>query len=399
MNNAERAAPPKLPRTVWVLGGVSLLMDLSSEMIHAVLPLFLVTSLGLSALHVGIIEGIAEATAAAVKVFSGVISDRFGRRKPLLLLGYGLAALAKPLFALAQGLGLIVAARFVDRVGKGIRGAPRDALIADVTPPAQRGAAYGLRQSLDTVGAFAAPLVAMLLLWLSVNDFRLVFWIAVIPAVLAFALIVFGVSEPRVAQPAARRWPIRGSELKRLPAGYWRVAAIGAVFTLARFSEAFLLLRAENLGLALALAPLVLVVMSAVYAVSAYPFGKLADRIEHRKLLAIGIAFLIAADLVLAFADGWRLALLGAAIWGLHMGATQGLLSAMVAERAPADLRATGFGLFHLISGAALLLASLSAGVLWTVIGPAATFLAGAGFAAVAALALMPAPSETRGTG
>ena len=394
------SAPPPLPRAIWVLGFVSLLMDVSSEMIHSLLPLFLVGTLGISVLVVGLIEGVAEATALIVKVFSGVLSDRWQRRKGLAVLGYGLGALTKPAFALAQGAGLVVAARFVDRIGKGIRGAPRDALVADLAPPAQRGAAYGLRQSLDTVGAFLGPLLATVLMLLFLGDFRAVFWIAVLPAVLSVALLMVGVREPEPATRPARVNPIRREALRRLDAAYWGVVAIGAVFTLARFSEAFLVLRAEQLGVAATFVPLVMVAMNAVYALSAYPFGRLADTLPHGRLLALGLAVLVLADLVLAWAPGWPGLLAGVALWGLHMGMTQGLLAAMVADTAPDDLRGTAFGLFHLVSGVALLLASTVAGLLWQQWGSRATFLAGAAFAlaALAALALRALGRGRRGT-
>ena len=386
----RRAARPPLPRAIWVLGFVSLLMDVSSEMIHSLLPLFLVGTLGVSVLVVGLIEGVAEATALIAKVFSGALSDYLGRRKLLAALGYGLGALTKPAFALAQGAGVVVAARFVDRIGKGIRGAPRDALVADLVDPGQRGAAYGLRQSLDTVGAFAGPLLATALMVLFVGDFRAVFWVAVVPAVLAVALLLAGVREPEPKAGRAPVNPIRRDALARLGAAYWAVVAIGAVFTLARFSEAFLVLRAEQLGVAASFVPLVMVAMNLVYALSAYPFGRLADSTSHTRLLGWGLLALVAADLVLAFAPGWPAMLLGVALWGLHMGMTQGLLAAMVAHAAPEDLRGTAFGFFNLASGLAMLAASVIAGLLWDRMGSQATFLAGAGFA-VAALAALAA--------
>jgi len=379
-----------LPKGVIALGLVSLCMDLSSEMIHSLLPVFLVTVLGASALSVGLIEGIAEATASVVKVFSGVLSDWIGRRKPLVLMGYGLAALTKPLFPLATGLGTILTARFVDRIGKGIRGAPRDALIADITPPEIRGAAYGLRQSMDTVGAFAGPLLAMALMAATHDNFRLVFWVAVLPAMACVLLIVFGVDEPESTRRAKQgRLPISRENLRRLPAHFWWIVAFAAMLTLARFSEAFLLLRAQQLGLAVTWVPMILIVMNLVYAASAYPFGKLSDNGNRSKLLAWGIVFLILADLVLAAAGNIRLVVLGAAAWGLHMGATQGLLSALVADAAPADLRGTAFGVFNLASGVALLAASVIAGALWSRFGPAMTFYVGAAFSAVALVGLL----------
>ena len=384
----------RIPVGIWMLGFVSLLMDISSELIHSLLPVFLVTSLGASAFAVGLLEGTAEATALMVKMFSGSLSDYLGRRKPLAIAGYALGALSKPLFALATTFGMVFAARFLDRIGKGIRGAPRDALVADLTAAEVRGAAYGLRQALDTVGAFIGPLLAVGLMLLWANDFRAVFWVATIPAVLAVALLMFGVSEPRRQAPAKRINPVHWRQLQRLDAAYWWVVAIGAMFTLARFSEAFLVLRAGQTGLPLAWIPLVLVVMNIVYSISAYPFGKLSDRASHTRLLVLGLAVLIVADLLLASAGSISLAFIGIAAWGLHMGITQGLLATMVAATAPADLRGTAFGFFNLLSGLAMLLASVLAGLLWDKLGAAYTFFAGAIFAVLALLAIAMRPGN-----
>jgi len=384
----------KLPKSIVALGLVSLFMDVSSEMIHSLLPVFLVTVLGASALSVGLIEGIAEATASIAKVFSGVISDWMGRRKPLVLLGYGLAALTKPLFPLAQGVDAVFTARFIDRIGKGIRGAPRDALIADITPPEIRGAAYGLRQALDTVGGFAGPLLAMALMAATQDNFRLVFWVAVIPAVICVLLIIFGVKEPEANRSAARppaqlRSPLHRENLRHFDHRFWWLVAFAAVLTCARFSESFLLLRAENVGLAVTWVPLILIVLNVMYALSAYPFGKFSDNGGRRRLLIWGIVLLIASDLVLALAGNIWLVSLGAALWGLHMGATQGLLSVLVADAAPADLRGTAFGVLNLVSGLALLAASVLAGSLWAAFGPAMTFYVGASIAGVSLLGLL----------
>lgn len=380
---------PPIPRAVWALGFVSLLMDVSSELIHSLLPVFMFTVLGVSAFTIGLIEGAAEATALIVKVFSGALSDWWGKRKPLALLGYGLGALSKPLFALAGGAGLIVTARLIDRVGKGIRGAPRDALVADIAPPEIRGAAFGLRQSLDTVGAFLGPLLAMGLMLLWADDFRAVFWVAVIPAFLAVGLLFFGVQEPERHQDGKRVNPIRREALRRLPSAYWWVVGIGAIFTLARFSEAFLVLRVQSGGLPLAFVPLVLIVMNVVYAAAAYPFGKLADTVSHAKLLALGLAVLIAADLALAWDGHWSVAWGGVVLWGLHLAMTQGLLAAMIADTAPADLRGTAYGFFNLASGLAMLIASALAGLLWDSFGAATTFVAGGVFSALALVVLI----------
>ena len=384
---------PRIPPGIWALGFVSLLMDISSEMIHSLLPMFMVTVLGASALAVGLIEGAAEATALIVKVFSGALSDHLGKRKLLAVIGYALGAFTKPVFAMSSSLGVILTARVVDRIGKGIRGAPRDALVADLAPPEIRGAAFGLRQSLDTVGALVGPLLAVALMLSWANDFRAVFWVAMIPGLLAVALLVFGVREPERVSDATRRMnPIRRANLRRLPRGYWWVVVVGALFTLARFSEAFLVLRAQQGGLAIAWVPLVMVAMNAVYALSAYPFGHLSDRMSHAKLLVLGLLPLIAADLVLASGNHWIIVLAGVLLWGLHMGMTQGLMATMIADTAPEDLRGTAYGFFNLVSGVAMLAASAIAGALWDQLGAAFTFYAGAVFCALTVFGLTLAP-------
>ena len=379
----------QIPSGIWVLGFVSMLMDISSEMIHSLLPLFMVGALGASALTVGVIEGLAESTALIVKVFSGALSDYLGKRKGLALFGYALGALTKPLFAIAPTMGVVLTARLLDRVGKGIRGAPRDALVADITPPEVRGAAFGLRQSLDTVGALLGPLLAVGLMLLWANNFRAVFWVAVIPGVLAVLLLMVGVREPARHIGEKKTNPIKKENLKRLSANYWWVVGVGAVFTLARFSEAFLVLRAHQSGITLALVPLVMVAMNLVYSLSAYPFGKLSDRMSHKKLLAWGLLVLIVADVILANSTHWLTVLIGVAVWGIHMGMTQGLMATMVADTAPADLRGTAYGFFNLVSGLAMLLASVVAGLLWDLLGASFTFYAGAGFAIFALIALL----------
>jgi MFS family permease len=374
----------RVPRGVVVLGFVSLLMDASSELVHALLPLFMVTVLGASMLVVGVIEGIAEATAMVVKVFSGYLSDLTRRRKPLVLLGYGLGALSKLAFPLAPSLGWVVGARVADRIGKGIRGAPRDALIADLAPADARGASFGLRQALDTVGAIAGPLLALGAMAWFAGDFRAAFWIAVIPAALCVLLIVLGVEEPAHAQhpkPAAR---ITLVDMRRLDRRFVIVTGIAVLLTLARFSEAFLVLRAQGLGMTLASVPWVMVAMTVVYAVVAFPAGVLADRGHASRLIAGGLAALVVADLVLAQASSAAGVLAGAGLWGLHLALTQGLLSALVAAVAPPELRGTAFGVFNLACGVALFVASALAGLLWDALGPQATFCAGAAFTLLA---------------
>jgi MFS family permease len=386
----------EIPGSVWALGLVSLFMDSSSELIHALLPLYLVSVLGASTLDVGIIEGIAEATAAITKVFSGALSDYLAERKWLTAAGYGLAALSKPIFPLATDIAWVAAARFIDRVGKGIRGAPRDALIADLAPADLRGTSYGLRQTLDTIGAVAGPALAILFMALLADNFRAVFWIAVIPAIASVATIIFFVREPkRPPRPHALRSPLSRAELKRLDRGYWMVVGVAAIFTLARFSEAFLLLRAQSVGVPVVLVPTVMVVMNVVYALSALPAGALSDSIGRYRLLIAGFVLLIVADLILALGDGVAAVMIGVAVWGLHMGLTQGLLQALVADTAVPELRGTAFGVFNLVSGIAMLLASVIAGGLWDAIGPDGTFLAGAGFTVVA-LAVLPLAHRQR---
>ncbi len=395
--DAAKTGLAAIPRGVWALGVVSLCMDLSSELVHALLPLYMAVGLGASTLTIGIVEGIAEAIALIVKVFSGVLSDLFRRRKPLVLLGYGLAALTKFVFPLAPSLGWVIAARFADRVGKGIRGAPRDALIADITPAHVRGASFGLRQALDTVGGIGGPLLALAAMAYFAGEFRSAFWVAVVPAILCVAVLLFGVEEPAVVGAAnGRKAPLRLSDARRLSKGYWGVVIVAAVLTLARFSEAFLVLRAQNIGLSVSTAPWVMVFMSTVYAIVSYPAGAAADRGRGAQLLWGGLIALVAADLVLAEARGPWTVFAGATLWGLHMGLTQGLLAALVASEAPDDLRGTAFGVFNLVCGIALLFASALAGWLWDAFGPRYPFFAGAVLAFAALVALI---ARGRGVG
>lgn len=377
-----------IPGTIWTLGFVSLFMDLSSELVHSLLPLFLVSSLGASMLSIGLLEGVAEATALIVKIFSGALSDYLGRRKGLLLLGYGLAALTKPLFPLAHSLEAVFVARFLDRIGKGIRGAPRDALVADIAPPAIRGACFGLRQSMDTIGAFLGPLLAIgLMLWL--NNIQAVLWFAVLPAMLVVILLWLGIQEPSVtpAQPGFRS-PIEWRAWRHFSSHYWWIVLVGGLFTLARFSEAFLILRAQQIGLNPTWVPLVMVVMALFYTLSAYPAGWLSDHLRRPLVLGMGLLLLIVADLTLGLATTPLAVMCGAALWGLHMGFSQGVLAALVADATPVTLKGTAFGLFNLMSGVCMLLASVLAGALWQYWGPATTFYASAGFALLAMLLL-----------
>lgn len=385
-----------IPKPIWAIGFVSLLMDVSSESIHSVLPLFLVNTLGVSVLAVGVLDGVAEATANIVKVFSGTISDFLNKRKALAVIGYALSAFSKPLFPLATSLTHVVTARVADRVGKGIRGAPRDALMADIAPPHMLGAAFGLRQSLDTAGAFIGPVLAIALMAWTHGNFRTVFWVATIPAVFAVFLLVFGVREPHAAVPAkSGKPPLRWSDLRKFSREYWWVVAIGGVFTLARFSEAFLVLRAQSIGLTATSVPMIMVVMNIAYFLSAYPAGVIADKMSHRGLLAAGLGVLVVADILLASASGIPVLFAGVLLWGLHMGLTQGLLSAMVAGCAPPEMRGTAFGFFNLVSGVALLPASAIAGFLWISTGPSATFACGGAFAILTLLVVFGSPVKS----
>ncbi len=387
----------EIPGGIWALGFVSMLMDISSEMIHALLPVYLVTVLGTSMVTVGVIEGVAEATASITKIFSGALSDWLGKRKLLAVLGYGLAAFTKPVFPLAPSVSWLIGARFVDRVGKGIRGAPRDALVADIAPTHLRGASFGLRQSLDTVGAFLGPLLGIGLMWWTADNFRAVFWVAVVPAFLAFALMIFAVREP--ARPERLRKihnPISLAEIKRLGASYWWIVGIATVFTLARFSEAFLILRAQSVGLPIMLVPAVLVLMNVVYALAAYPAGVASDRMNRTTLLIVGLVLLIAADLALALLPSIGGVALGVVLWGLHMGLTQGMFATLVADASPPELRGTAYGFFNLLTGVAMLAASVIAGALWDATGPKATFVAGACLAFLALAGLLGVRGQIR---
>jgi MFS family permease len=375
-------------------------MDISSELVHSLLPIFMTTVLGASMVTVGIIEGVAEGIAATTKVFSGAVSDYFRKRKLLAVIGYALGALSKPVFPLATTIGWVFGARFVDRIGKGIRGAPRDALIADITPPPLRGAAFGLRQALDSVGAFVGPLLAVVYMILFANDIKAVLWVAVVPAFIAVFLLIFALREPEPTESTTySRNHLTLRDAKCLPLRYWLVVMLGAVFTLARFSEAFLILRAQDVGLAIAYVPGIMIVMNIVYSLFAYPAGVAADRLSARKLLVFGLGLLVAADVILAMAASPPLAFLGVAFWGLHMAFTQGLLSKLVADTAPSELRGTAFGVFNLVSGGVLLLASIIAGSLWSIYGASATFIAGASFAALAAMGLLFYRPNDRATG
>jgi MFS family permease len=369
-----------IPLGVWALGFVSLFMDISSEMIHGLLPVFLVSVLGASALTVGFVEGLGEALALIVRLFSGVLSDYLKRRKFLVLSGYLLGTLSKPLFALASSVGLVLTARLLDRTGKGIRGAPRDALIADLTPAEIRGAAYGLRQSLDSIGAVLGPALAVALMALTGDNFKAVFWAAAVPGFLSVAIIVLFVKEPGHTQNKNAKLPFHIGEIRKLSSGFWLVVGVALVFTLARFSEAFMLLRASEVGVTNEFVPVILIIMSFTYALGAYPAGRLSDIWGRAGLLLLGLAVIVITHLVLAFSHTPLQVGIGAALWGLHLALTQGLFAAMVADTCAEDLRGSAFGLYSFATGIAILLASVMAGVLWDYFGSQVTFLCGAGF-------------------
>lgn len=388
---------PLIPRPVWVLGFVSMFMDISSEMVHSLLPVFIVTVLHASAFSLGLIEGVAEATALVTRVFSGTLSDALGRRKPLATLGYAMGTLSKPLFAVASSVQVVFSARFIDRIGKGIRGAPRDALVADMADEASRGASFGIRQSLDSVGAVLGPLGAVGLMAVFSGDIRMVFWAAVVPGVLAVTLIAIGVREPAQSRHSPNAFSLSLHAARRFPASYWLVVVFGSVFTLARFSEAFLLLRVQGLGVRAGIVPVFYMIMNAVYALSAYPSGAISDRLGRRGVLGAGIAVLAASNLVMAVSGSPLTAALGVAMWGLHLGLTQGILASLVADTSPEDLKGSAFGLFSLASGVAMLAASLTAGLLWDLWGPQATFIAGACFSAVSLVGFAASAPRTAG--
>ena len=377
-----------LPKSIWALGFVSLFMDMSSEAIHSLLPVYLVSVLGASAATVGLIDGISEATASITKIFSGAISDWFGKYKLLTVIGYGAAALTKPLFPLAATPFAVFTARFIDRISKGIRGAPRDALVSELTPSDQRGASFGLRQGLDTVGAFAGPILAIIVLYLTGNSYRAVFWFAVIPAFISVAILIFFVREP-TAPKRVPKFPLTFNNMRGLGSAYWITICIASLFTLARFSEAFLILRVSTLGISLFLAPLVLVVMNVAYAASSYPAGLLSDRVGRWGVLMGGLVVLIIADTVLAVSNNFYGVFFGIALWGLHMGLTQGVFSALIADTVSAPIKGTAFGIFYLLTGMATLVASVVAGILWDSHGPAATFMTGAVITALSLCAII----------
>lgn len=368
----------RLPRDVWALGFVSLFMDISSETVYGILPLFLFSVLGASVTSIGFLEGVAEATALILKVISGPLSDLLKKRKPLIILGYSMGALSKPLFAIATSVPFVFAVRVFDRMGKGIRGASRDAMLADIAPEKMRGESFGVRQALDTTGAYLGPLLAIFLLWLTHNNFRVVFWIAGIPGVLSVLVLYFGVREKEHEEKTKSKIRLKFSELKQFHISFWFISVVGAVFQLARFSDAFLILRGKDLGIDVKFTPFILIVMYAVYSLASYPVGRLSDKIRREWFLIAGFIVLMMADMVLAYAQNLYVGLIGIGLWGFHMGLSKGTLETLVADTCPSNYRGTSYGIFNLFSAIALLIASTIAGILWDQFGPKATFLASA---------------------
>lgn len=386
---AKNSDTIKLPRSIWALGFVSLFMDVSSEIIHGLLPVFLVSVLGASMMSIGLLEGLAEATVLILKVISGPLSDWLQRRKPLVLIGYSMGVLSKPLFALAPTIAVVYGARLFDRMGKGIRGAPRDALVADLAPKELRGRAFGLRQSLDTVGAFLGPLLAIALMYLFNNNYRIVFGLATIPGLICLGILVFGVKEKEKNKEDSVNQRIHLNDLKKFSIPFWFVVGVGVLFQLARFSEAFLILRVKDFGLDLSLVPLVLIVMNIVYSLSAYPFGFMSDFVQREWFLIGGLIVLCLSDFILGMATSLPISFLGIVLWGLHLGLTQGVLTTLVADTCDSGLRGTGYGIFNLFSAVTLLFASILAGYLWDHLGAEYTFVVGGGFSLASLILLL----------
>ena len=389
MSTTKPTTAPKIPRSIWMLGLVSLFVDTSSELVHSLLPIFMVSSLGASMTYVGLVVGIAESTALIVKIFSGTLSDYFQKRKLLTIIGYGLAASTKLLFPLANSMGLVLTARFVDRIGKGIRGAPRDAMVGDIAPAEIRGACFGLRQSLDTVGAFFGPLLAIAGMIIFAGNIRTVLWIAVIPALISMIILIFGVEEPKIHYKIDKKPSLQLKEIYNLSSEYWKLVLIAGIFTLTKFSDAFLILKAQAIGFQVTFVPLIMVIMNIIYAFGAYPAGILSDKVNRKVVLLIGIVLLIIANIILAMADDFFMLVLGIIFWGMHMAFTQGLLATMVTDTTAPEIRGTAYGIFNFVCGIAMLLSSIIAGILWDQLGSSSTFIAGAIGAALACICLL----------
>jgi len=397
MSGSSSHALSRLSPNIALLGLVSLLTATSSAMVYGLLPVFLVKVLGASIGIVGVMEGLAEASNSAMRLLSGITSDWIGRRKPVVAFGYLLSAANKLVFPMAESVSIVFVARLVDRFGKGVRDAPRDALISDLTPSHIRGSGFGLRTALYTMGFVLGPLAAIGLMVASGDNFRLVFAIAVAPAFAAVGILLFAIGEDPAQSSREARFRIRLSHLSRLPAAFWWSISVASLLSLARYSPAFLVLKASDVGIDPAFVPLILVFTHTVFSAAAYPFGALADRVDHRLQLALAVAVLLAADLVLAAGGTMVTAFLGASLWGLQMGVSEGLLSASVANAAPDDLRGTAFGIYQLAFGLAAFGASGTAGALWSIGGPPLAFGVSACVAAgvVPVLAFRPKANPT----
>jgi MFS family permease len=393
LSASDPPRPKRLSPNVAALGFVSLLTAISSAMIYGLLPVFLVKVLGVNVASVGLIEGMAESANSLIKIVSGTASDRIGRRMPLVIFGYTLSAVVKTLFPLAGAASTVLAARVLDRLGKGIRDAPRDAFLTDMTAPGLRGTSFGLRLALAIAGFVFGPFFAVGLMRLSGDDFRLVFWIALIPAFLSIIVLILAVKEmPFNHQPGGRGLRFQRGDLNALPVAFWWAIVIASLLSLARFSPAFLVLKAHATGVDAAYVPMILGLMYFVYSVTAYPFGVLADRFDRRLQLGIGTLILVGADAVLAHAQTIWGAAFGAALWGLQMGVTQPVIGAIVADAAPERLRGAAFGIYDLTIGLAAFAASSGAGILWSISGPGTAFGVSASIASGVALMLLLQP-------
>jgi MFS family permease len=365
---------------------VSLLTDLSSDMIFPLLPAFLVGVLGASATGLGLIEGIAEGTAAFLKLGSGWISDRIRRRKELVVLGYGLSGLVKPLMALAMAPWHVLAIRFADRTGKGVRSAPRDSLLAAASDPETRGRAFGMHRAMDTIGAILGPLVALGVLALAPGGYRLLFGLAAIPAVLSLVVLVGFVKDRRPTDEERTDKPVLSATGGRLERRYLKLLVVVLIFTLGNSSDAFLLLKAERTGVAVLFLPLLWLCFNVVYSGTSWIAGDWSDRVGRRLIVTGG--FLVYAIVYVGFAlasASWQIWLLFL-LYGAYYGLTDGVLRATVADVVTAEKRGAAYGLYYALSGGALLIASLLAGWLWDQAGPSAPFMLGAGLAVVAAV-------------
>ncbi|MBI5682857.1 MAG: MFS transporter [Deltaproteobacteria bacterium] len=351
-------------------------MDISSEMIYPLVPLFLATILGTTKTTIGIIEGVAESTASILKVFSGYLSDKLGRRKLLMGLGYGVSVLSRPIMGLSVSWSQVLAARFIDRLGKGIRTAPRDAIIADSVETNNLGKAFGFHRAMDTVGAVIGPAIAFFLLLIFSNNFRLIFWLSMIPGLIAVALIIFFITEKRKSRDELAKLP--KLTIKDFDGNFRHYMIVIALFSIGNTSDAFLILRAENLGVDKEYIPVVYLLFNLVYSMSSMPLGILADKIGFRKTIILSFILYAAVYLGFGLADSAYHVLFLFCIYGVFKGMSEGTQRAYLATLSPPERKATAFGIYHMVVGFALLPASIIGGFLWDRIGPHATFFYGA---------------------